>query len=104
MELEIDLRHTPARCRLIDPDELRSFAVVVVEAPRGEVSAWPPLIARHDEHVWVRIDALRALARPSVGPDWESGFAAMVEYARGKGWVEDDAGSVRGHVERRTGP
>jgi hypothetical protein len=101
MELEIDLRRAPGAVRLVDPEELRSFKVVVVEddAP-GRGRGWPEAVARHEEHAWVRIDALRRLAAPVVGPEWEAGFASMIEFARSRGWVDDELGAVRGHVER----
>ena len=53
------------------------------------------------DHAWVRTDALRRLAGPAATPEWEEGFAAMLDYARTRGWVDDEQGAVRGHVERR---
>jgi hypothetical protein len=34
----------------------------------------------------------------SVGPEWESAFAALLEQAAGQGWITDD-GSIRAHIE-----
>ena len=49
----------------------------------------------------MRIAALREFAGSAVGPDWEAGLSSMIDYARSRGWVDDDLGAVRGHVERR---
>ena len=52
-------------------------------------------------------DSLRRLATEAaeedgltLGPDWEDGFASMLEYAADSGWVNDD-GAIRAHVEWR---
>jgi len=102
MELEIDFNQTPPRVRLLDPEELRSFAVAVVDDSARNETAWPDAVARHEEHVWVRIDAIRDLAAPQVGAEWEQGFEKVLEFARSRGWVDEEAGAVRGHVERRS--
>jgi hypothetical protein len=102
MELEIDLRRAPAGVRLVDPDDFGSFRVLLVDGacPLEDVLE-PAGIARVDEHAWVRIDALRDLAGPHATPDWESSLGAMLEFARTRGWVDDELGAVRGHVVRR---
>ncbi len=58
-----------------------------------------------DGEVLVRPDVVRRLAdqgavgrNDSIGDEWESGFAAMLDYAATKGWIADD-GSIRLHVE-----
>lgn len=99
-ELRIDARQSPAEARLIEPEELRSFKAVVVGAAPGP--DWPAAVARHDEHVWVRVEALRTLAADAgVGSDWAAGFEAMLEFARSRGWVDEQLDAVRAHVERR---
>lgn len=48
----------------------------------------------------LEVDALHARAAAQAGaPDWESRWAAMLEYARGRGWVSADGRTVRAHVE-----
>lgn len=88
--------------RLLDPEDLTSFAVVIEgdEDPGPEALAAGGVLGLGD-HAWVRTDALRRLAEPVATPEWEDGFAAMLEYARTRGWVDDEQGAVRGHVERR---
>jgi hypothetical protein len=88
--------------RLVDAEDLTSFAVVL----EGDEDPSPAALAAggvlgFGDHAWVRTDALRRLAGPLATPEWEEAFAGMLEYARSRGWVDDDHGAVRGHVERR---
>jgi hypothetical protein len=88
--------------RLVDPEDLTSFAVVL----EGDSDPSPEALAAggvlgFGDHAWVRTDALRRLAGPIATPEWEDAFAAMLDYARSRGWVDDEHGAVRGHVERR---
>ena len=52
-----------------------------------------------DGEAMVRVDAVRRLAAGSVGATWDDDFAAMLDYARSKGWLSDDGASIRAHVE-----
>jgi hypothetical protein len=103
LRLEIDVRNGgEARARLVDPDDFSAFAVVIVDdAPSTADRLAPAGIARLDEHAWVRLDALRELAGEAASPAWEASLASMLEFARPHGWVDDELGAVRGHVERR---
>ncbi len=49
------------------------------------------------EHIWIRMDALRRLAA-AADPEWEAGFAAMCEFAAGKGWVDPTGECLAAHV------
>jgi len=88
--------------RLLNPDDLSGFVVVLEgdEDPGPEALATGGVLGLGD-HAWVRTDALRRLAGPAATPEWEEGFKGMLDYARLRGWVDDDHGAVRGHVERR---
>jgi hypothetical protein len=88
--------------RLLDAEDLTGFAVVL----EGDDDPGPEALADggvlgFGDHAWVRTDALRRLAGPAATPEWEQGFAAMLDYARMRGWVDDEQGAVRGHSERR---
>ena len=98
MELSLDTHSA----RLVDPEDLTSFAVVLDgdEDPSPEALAAGGVLGLGD-HAWVRTEALRRLAGPVATPEWEDAFAAMLDYARTRGWVDDEHGAVRGHVERR---
>jgi hypothetical protein len=88
--------------RLIDAEDLTSFAVVL----DGDGDPSPQALAAGGvlglgDHAWVRTEALRRLAGPTATPEWELAFTGMLAYARSRGWVDDEHGAVRGHVERR---
>jgi hypothetical protein len=88
--------------RLLNADDLSGFAVVLEgdEDPGPEALAAGGVLGFGD-HAWVRTDALRRLAGAAATPEWEEGFAAMLDDARMRGWVDDEQDAVRGHVERR---
>ncbi len=100
------------------PDDFAHFAVRVAPAAAGAASGaggpdrvgraptgWPRCVASTGVgavggtgDVFVRPEAVRALAGASAGEAWGAGFAKMCEYAVSKGWV-DDAGRIQAHVE-----
>ncbi len=101
MIVELDLRGADPEARLLEPDDFKGFKVVVSDhapALAGRVAALG--IPRFDEHAWVSIDALRSLAGAAATPAWEESLDSMLEFARSKGWVDDELGAIRGHVER----
>ena len=87
---------------LVGADDLTGFAVVL----EGDAEPSPEALAAggvlgFGEHAWVRTEAVRRLAGPVATPEWEQAFAAMLDDARTRGWVDDSQGAIRGHVERR---
>ncbi|MBL7496629.1 hypothetical protein I6A84_00475 [Frankia sp. CNm7] len=55
-----------------------------------------------DGEVPLGLAALRqAAGARATAPDWEARFDGMIAYARGKGWVDDTAGTVTAHIARR---
>jgi flavin reductase (DIM6/NTAB) family NADH-FMN oxidoreductase RutF len=94
--------------RLVGDEDFTRFAVAV--EPTAESCAADALraIARLDggDHVWVMPSKLKSMAPRSGEAEWEKGFAAMVDYAGRKGWVDRD-GFIRAHitqVERQARP
>jgi hypothetical protein len=52
-----------------------------------------------DSHVFVSPEVLSSLAGArAADPQWQTAFAAMLDYARSRGWT-DATGRVRVHVE-----
>ncbi|MEN0139327.1 MAG: hypothetical protein AAGC80_29530 [Rhodococcus sp. (in: high G+C Gram-positive bacteria)] len=85
--------------RLDDPDNFTELAVDVVGLSRDELDA----VAGADgagfvegDHLWIDVDFLRSRGRGTV--QWNAGFAAMIAYARGKGWTDADGTRVRAHI------
>jgi hypothetical protein len=102
MYVQIDLGAS-AEAALLEPDDFRSFKVVVRGGPADD-PALANAIAPHGrlegDHAFLRIDAVEALAGDrSDDPAWKEGFAAMVDYARGHGWVDDAGTAIRAHIE-----
>lgn len=87
---------------LVEPEDCARFHV---EAAAGTTSAdaaaalggWAD--GATDEHVWIRVDAVRAAAAGRVGPGWEDDFTAMLRYAASKGWLNETGDAVAAHVE-----
>lgn len=50
-----------------------------------------------EEVAHIRLEWLRS-AGASTGADWRRGLSAMLDQARGRGWVDDENGSVSAHV------
>jgi len=101
----VELNLGAGSARLVDAEDLTSFAVVL----DGDGEPSPAALAAGGvlglgDHAWVRTDALRRLAGALATPEWEDGFARMLDDARTRGWVDDEHGAVRGHVERRAPP
>lgn len=56
-------------------------------------------LAEDGEHALIEIGWVRQQA-VGVGPDWEQDFDGMLDYARGQGWIDEDASSIVAHLER----
>ena len=107
MIVSVDLTTTPAVVGLDEPDDCRRFHVAARVAPNG--GADPDGLARalaergvgrrDGDDAWVQVEAVRRLAAGRVGTSWERDFAAMVDFARDKGWLDASGTAIRAHVE-----
>ena len=103
MIVTVDLTATPPGVRLDEPDDCRRFHV----AAHGEAGPdrLGQVLADHQsgrsdgDDVWVQLEAVRRLAAGRVGASWERDFAAMLEFARDKGWLDASGKAIRAHVE-----
>jgi len=50
-------------------------------------------------HAWLRIRALRAIARPPTSCTWDERFQRAMDYAEGNGWTDPGGDLVRAHLE-----
>jgi hypothetical protein len=105
MHVTVDLTCSPAAVTLVEPDDLTRFDVVVLgSADRGELDQ--ALVGSSvgrtlDGDALVTVDAVRRLAAGLVAESWEADFAAMLDYARSRGWLTDDGREIQAHVEWR---
>jgi hypothetical protein len=102
MHVTVDLTAAPVAVALVEPDDCTSFDVTVTgtgdetDLDRALVDAG---VGRTDDKdALVSVTAVRRMASGSVGAGWEGDFEAMLEYAGGRGWLTDDAQSIRAHV------
>lgn len=54
-------------------------------------------------HLWVSIDAVRGWVSSQgsgkLSQEWEDGFSAMLEFAKGHGWINEAGTHVQAHIE-----
>jgi hypothetical protein len=93
----------PATVVLAEAGDCRRFHVAVRGA--GGAAGLDDALRAHDAgtvdgdgEALVRVVAVRRLAG-ALGAAWETEFAAMLDYARTKGWLSEDGEAIRAHVE-----
>ena len=87
---------SPGLATASDIDNLRALAIRS-SLPADEIARIVPGARADGNHVWLPQSWLAAQGRPADA-DWQSGFARMIAYAAGAGWV-DEAGAVRAHID-----
>lgn len=99
--MQIVVTIDPDAVTLDEPDAFTSFAVTAPAAAAADLDAHLGPIGSYDgEYVWVDREELAALSGPkATDPDWQSGLAAMVDYARKSGFLSEDGTAIRAHVE-----
>ena len=102
----INVGSHPPRVSLEEPEDTRQFHVTVRGGDRdvGAALVFGALVdaaaGRLDgDDAWITVDAVRRLAAGRVGPGWDDDLAAMLEYARSKGWLDTTTHAIRAHVE-----
>ena len=49
----------------------------------------------------IAADAFRHWVADLATEEWEEGFTEMVDYARGRGWMDESGTHIRAHLEHR---
>ncbi len=94
-----------AAAELDDPNNFRAFSIVVpTHVPADELGSFVHRsgvgeLDAGGRNVHVQLGVIRRLAAGRTAPDWDTGFDAMIAYARTKGWVDDAGNTVRAHLE-----
>jgi len=91
------------RAELREPDEFRSFKIVVDGASGLAALAGLAAVEADGKTAWVTREAVRRLRGPDAPPAWGAAFDKMVESVRRFGWVNDQTDSVRAHIETAPG-
>ncbi|HKN39493.1 MAG TPA: hypothetical protein VJ622_10795 [Acidimicrobiia bacterium] len=102
MIIDVDLTGAVPAVALVEPEDCKRFHVAV----RG--GDGPALAAALADGVGrllpsgdAMIDtvAVRRMAGGRVPEGWDGDFAAMLQYAESKGWLDETGGSIQAHVE-----
>ena len=103
MYVQVNLAATPPSVTLVEPEDCTRFHLAAIGARDpvrlAEVLAGGGIGRLAGEDAFVRIEALHSLASGKVGDDWATDFDRMVEYARGKGWLDEAGDAIQAHVE-----
>jgi hypothetical protein len=106
MQVVVDMAAAPTTVGLSEPADCGRFHVAVRGS--GDAATLDQALRANevgsvdgdgDGEAMVRVDAVRRLAAGTVGETWDDDFAAMLDYARSKGWLSEDGASIRAHVE-----
>ena len=85
--------------RMVDPSDFKAFKVLVKEGEQASAIEAVGRLADADT-AWIGVDAVRNLAGAAATvPGWEDDYAAMLAYARTKGWLNDAGTEIQAHVE-----
>jgi flavin reductase (DIM6/NTAB) family NADH-FMN oxidoreductase RutF len=90
---------------VVDPDDCTALSVTTELPARAliEVLMGSGLaVAMEDDAVWLDIEELRKRAAPGGSDGWDKRYSSMIDYARGNGWLDEAARSVRAHIARQS--
>jgi hypothetical protein len=103
MFVQIDLATMPPVVTLEEPGDTKRFHVAVtggddypmvfgalVDAAAGRLEG---------DDAWITVDAVRRMARGRVEPSWDEELDAMLDFARSKGWLDEQGNAIRAHIE-----
>lgn len=103
MIIDIDLTGDHAVTQLLEPEDCKRFHVAV---RGGDLEALGAVLPAHDlgqvlpsGDALIEVEAVQRLADGCVPDGWEKDFAAMVDYARSKGWYDEDHTAIQAHIE-----
>ena len=85
------------RVELEQPEDMKDFKVVIHGNDPTALAGVGRMAGR--DNAWIHFDAVRRLASGHIGPTWEQDFAAMVDFARTRGWIDDERKEIQAHVE-----
>lgn len=76
--------------------EVRSDLPVATVSQRLQAAG---LGTAEGEHAWLDTHSLETMASAlSDDNEWTTGYARMLDYARSKGWCDDESHTVRAHL------
>ncbi|HYH52130.1 MAG TPA: hypothetical protein VEG38_21520 [Acidimicrobiia bacterium] len=120
MIIDIDLTGEHAAIQLLEPEDCKRFHVAVRARGAGGVPPTAAARAARDSALetlgavlpaheigqllpsgdaLIEVQAVRRLADGRTPDGWDRDFAAMVDYAKSKGWFDADHEAIQAHVE-----
>ncbi|MBN8749789.1 Uncharacterised protein [Xylophilus ampelinus] len=97
------LRWNGSRVVLEDPDDFKSFKIVVSGKPPVSGILRTALADvgefESDSVFWVSATALRRWSGRTDEPGWHTQLDAMIAKAASHGWIDPSTGAIRAHVE-----
>ena len=102
MIIDIDLSGGNPTVQLVEPEDCKRFHVGVRGGDLEALGAALPadvgrLLPSGD--ALIEIGAVRRLAAGQVPDGWDADFAAMVGYAKSKGWLDEGGEAIQAHIE-----
>jgi hypothetical protein len=100
--IDIDLTGGSPTVQLVEPEDCKRFHLAVRGGDLEALGAALPadvgrLLPSGD--ALIDIAAVRRLAAGRVPDGWEADFAAMVGYAKTKGWLDESGEAIQAHIE-----
>ena len=103
MIIAIDLTGDPAVVELAEPEDCRRFHVAVRGGDPAALGAALSIcdVGRLLPSGEAMIDtaAVLRMAHGRVPEGWDGEFAAMLQFAESKGWLDETGGAIQAHVE-----
>ncbi len=107
MRIEVNVAAGEPTATLTGADDFKSLSVVALppgaQLMAGEATPDGAIRVATADQAWVDIAWLRAAAGVKEGDPGEADFDAMLEYAAGHGWVDQEGSSVAAHIEHQEG-
>jgi hypothetical protein len=102
--MQIQVGSGPDDISLAEPGVFTAFSVGFATTAEKAQQALTEVGARTDvdEHIWVPAELVRRLAGSTGAPadaEWDQSFAAMIDYARSRGWYDETTATIRAHLE-----
>jgi hypothetical protein len=105
LEVRVQIEIDPAASglSLLDVDAFKRFNVVIRGTPSFDIvqAALAPIATSiTPDSAQVLVGAVRELAGPATAsPEWQRGFAEMLDYAERRGWLRPDSETIEAHLE-----
>jgi hypothetical protein len=82
---------------LEQPDDMTAFKVVIHGGDPTALAGVGRMAGR--DNAWIHFDAVRRLASGNGSATWEQDFSGMIDFARKRGWIDDERQEIQAHVE-----